>query len=161
HRAVGDAGCEQALSQADKLIGHDPESSRLGVLRRDSACHHRLLVDVQPTTPFVDRPHCLPPSSRLSSGGRPGPVKSFPCVLSPKRGDIRWYPKVAAHVSHRAPTHKTQTSISTTRRKPIFILGGAEEASVVPLKIRGRSGSHRLDRHFVTEPLEASQGALD
>src|SRR5439155_23972077 len=81
--------------------------------------------------PFVDRPHCLPPSSRLSSGGRPGPVKSFPCVLSPKRGDIRWYPKVAAHVSHRAPTHQTQTSISTTRRKPIFILGGAEEAWVV------------------------------
>src|SRR5439155_4770148 len=53
--------------------------------------------------------------------------------LSPKRGDIRWYPKVAAHVSHRASTHQTETSISTTRRKPIFMLGGAEGAWAVRL----------------------------
>src|SRR6266436_1504182 len=31
----------------------------------------------------------------------------------------------------------------------------------VPLKIRDGSGRHRLDRHLVTEPLEASQGAAD
>src|SRR5439155_9701944 len=54
--------------------------------------------------PSVDRPHPAPPSNELSGARRPGPVKSFPCVLPPG-GRHSLVPKRSpAHVNNRA-TH--------------------------------------------------------
>jgi hypothetical protein len=61
----------QPLAERDQIAGHRAEGTRLLTLWRDHTRHHRPLVDIQSTAPFVDYPHRLTPFSgrwRLAGG---------------------------------------------------------------------------------------------
>src|SRR5262249_44500653 len=69
--------------QLPEVVGRGAERSQLLSARRECACHHRLLVDVQATATLVHNLHLtyLPKRIRGWLGGRRG--KNFPSVLTP------------------------------------------------------------------------------